>query len=101
TMTFYFGVVAILAIIAMGLSIAAAGVYYMKRHRVNLLSGVTFGVLALGDGTELSSNPTLARTNSITGDFVFYLVMGLVMEFITGVAFLLSSTLLMQRRRRY
>ncbi|ESK98244.1 hypothetical protein Moror_291 [Moniliophthora roreri MCA 2997] len=156
-MTFYFRVVAILAIIAMGLSIAgeilgthvnpnahagmilrrvAAGVYagtyvllilvagkcwsyryYMKRHRINLLTGVTFGLLALGvrvayglldawsaarqDGTELSSNPTLAQFNSVTGDYIFYLVMGLVMEFVAGAAFLLSSTLLMRRRRRY
>ncbi|KAL0576566.1 hypothetical protein V5O48_005398 [Marasmius crinis-equi] len=88
--------------------------YYLKRHRKRLLAGTTFGLLFLGVrvayaildawsasdqfGIALSSDPTLAQFNSISGDYIPYLVMGLVMEYLTALTFLLSSTVIMQRR---
>ncbi|KAL0072229.1 hypothetical protein AAF712_001154 [Marasmius tenuissimus] len=50
-------------------------------------------------GGALSSNPTLAQFNSVSGDYIPYLVMGLVMEYLTTLTFLLFSTVMMRRRR--
>ncbi|KAG7099562.1 hypothetical protein E1B28_001395 [Marasmius oreades] len=87
--------------------------YYIKRHRRRLLAGVTFGLLFLGTrvaygildawsasdqfGASLSPNPALAQFNSINGNYITYLVMGLVMEFATATTLLLSSTVIMRR----
>ena len=51
-------------------------------------------------GGALSSDPTLAQFNSVNGDWVPYLVMGLIMEYLTALTFLLFSTVFMRRRRR-
>ncbi|KAF9270559.1 hypothetical protein L218DRAFT_952665 [Marasmius fiardii PR-910] len=87
--------------------------YYIKRHRRRLLAGITFGLLFLGArvayeilnawsasdqfGASLSGNPSLAQFNSVNGNWITYLVMGLVMEFATAATFLLSSTVIMRR----
>ncbi|KAK1234425.1 hypothetical protein PQX77_002373 [Marasmius sp. AFHP31] len=89
--------------------------HHLKRHRKRLLVGVMLGLLFLGVrvayaildawsssdqfGGALSSNPTLAQFNSVSGDYIPYLVMGLVMEYLTTLTFLLFSTVMMRRRR--
>ncbi|KAJ3749965.1 hypothetical protein DFH05DRAFT_1531596 [Lentinula detonsa] len=88
----------------------------MRTFRRNLLGGLTLALLPLGVrtayaildawsssdifGAELSSNPALAKLNPITGNFIFYLVLGLVMEYIVAIICLFFSTIGMQRRRR-
>ncbi|KAJ7596705.1 hypothetical protein C8J56DRAFT_918125 [Mycena floridula] len=90
--------------------------YGMKRHRRRLLYGVCVALPLLGVrvaygildawsasdqfGTQPSSNKTLARFNDITGEWIFFLVMGLIMEFATAALYLLSSTIL-SRRHHY
>lgn len=84
---------------------------------LQLLYGVCFGLLSLGVrvayavldawsssdlfGQQPSSNPTLARFNPITGDWILYLVLGLIMEYCTVGIYLLSSTIILQRQREY
>lgn len=87
--------------------------YYLKRHRRRLLTGTTFGLLFLGArvayeilnawsasdqfGSALSPNPALAQFNSVAGNYITFLVMGLAMEFAAAATFLLSSTVIMRR----
>ncbi|KAJ3838410.1 hypothetical protein EV361DRAFT_971435 [Lentinula raphanica] len=89
--------------------------YLMRSFRRNLLLGLTLALLPLGVraayaildawsssdifGSEPSSNPTLAKTNPISGNFVFYLVLGLIMEYAVAVICLAFSTIGLQRRR--
>jgi len=48
-------------------------------------------------GLKLSSNATLAKLNPITGNWILYLVMSLVMEYVTAVLYLFASTILARR----
>lgn len=82
-----------------------------------MLYGIVFAVLALGVrsaysileawsspdlyGRTLSTNATFARFNPTTGEWLMYLVLGLVMEFVTALLFLLSALVLNRRRRRH
>ncbi|EDR15717.1 uncharacterized protein LACBIDRAFT_300942 [Laccaria bicolor S238N-H82] len=88
--------------------------WYMRTYRRNLLFGITVALPFMGvrmayavmaawsssdlDGKHLSSNPTLAKMNPVTGDWVLYLVLSVIMEFIVTAMYLFSSTVLSQRR---
>ncbi|TFK36789.1 hypothetical protein BDQ12DRAFT_633010 [Crucibulum laeve] len=88
--------------------------WHLKSYRRNLLWGIStalpflgvrvaYSVLAAWSssdlfGLSLSSNPTLARFNPITGDWVPFLIMSLVMEYAVVLIYLLSSTWLSRRR---
>ncbi|KAH8835854.1 hypothetical protein DL96DRAFT_1575832 [Flagelloscypha sp. PMI_526] len=90
---------------------------YMRSYRVKMLWGVTLAILPLGVrsaysileawsssdlyGQHLSDNPTFRRMNPISGDWLMYLVLGLVMEYLSAALFLLASLVLGRRRRRH
>jgi hypothetical protein len=48
-------------------------------------------------GVKPSSNPTLAKLNPITGNWVLYLVMSLGMEYVAAALYLFASTILARR----
>ncbi|KAK0208421.1 hypothetical protein DFS33DRAFT_1303265 [Desarmillaria ectypa] len=89
--------------------------YFMKSYRRRLLSGVTFAFLFIGVrvayeilaawsasdvfGGQLSSNTTLAKFNPITGDWVPYLVMGLIVEYVAAAFFIVPAVMLHRRTR--
>ncbi len=78
-----------------------------------LLTGVTFALLFIGIrvayeiltawsasdvfGRQPSSNPTLAKFNPITGDWVPYLVMGLIVEYVAAAFFIIPAVMLHRR----
>lgn len=78
-----------------------------------LLAGVTFALLFIGIrvayeiltawsasdvfGRQPSSNPTLAKFNPITGDWVPYLVMGLIVEYVAAAFFIIPAVMLHRR----
>ncbi|SJL05840.1 uncharacterized protein ARMOST_09176 [Armillaria ostoyae] len=80
-----------------------------------LLTGVTFALLFIGVrvayeilaawsasdvfGRQLSLNPTLAKFNPITGDWVPYLVMGLIVEYVAAAFFIVPAVMLHRRTR--
>jgi hypothetical protein len=49
-------------------------------------------------GTQPVDNAILAKMNPITGDWIFYLVLNRVMEFLTAGMFMIASTIMAQRR---
>jgi len=51
-------------------------------------------------GNKLSTNPALAQFNPVQGNYLTYLLMGLVSEFLTAIIYLLFSTVLSEFRRR-
>lgn len=83
-------------------------------HLSQLLFGITVALPFLGvrmayavmavwsssdlDGKHLSSNPTLAKMNPVTGDWHLYLVLSVIMEFMVAMIYVFSSTVLSQRR---
>jgi len=87
--------------------------WHLRSYRRNLLWGtsvalpflgvrMTYAVLAAWSssdlyGLKLSSNPTLANLNPITGNWVLYLVLSLVMEYVAAVLYLFASTILARR----
>ncbi|RDB29693.1 hypothetical protein Hypma_015150 [Hypsizygus marmoreus] len=87
--------------------------FQMRSYRRKLLAGLTialpflgvrvaYAVLSAWSSSDLfgerpSSNPVLARFNPVTGSWIAYLVMSLVMEFIVSVLYLLFSTVLSRR----
>ncbi|PBK77147.1 hypothetical protein ARMSODRAFT_263786 [Armillaria solidipes] len=89
--------------------------YFMRSYRRRLLTGVTFALLFIGVrvayeilaawsasdvfGRQLSSNPTLAKFNPITGDWVPYLVMGLIVEYVAAAFFIVPAVMLHRRTR--
>ena len=63
---------------------------------------VAYAVLAAWSSTDLfgsflSSNPALAKLNPVTANWVPYLVLSVVMEYIVAVLYLLFSTVLARR----
>lgn len=80
-----------------------------------LMWGISFALIPLGVraayailaawssadlfGAQPSSNPTLTKFNPITGDWVLYLVLSLLMEYLVVVIYLFSSIILSRRRR--
>jgi hypothetical protein len=63
---------------------------------------VAYAILSAWSSSDLfggqpSPNPTLAKFNPITGDWVPFLIMSLVMEYIAAVLYLLFSTVLARR----
>ncbi|KIK71400.1 hypothetical protein GYMLUDRAFT_33562 [Collybiopsis luxurians FD-317 M1] len=91
--------------------------YLMRSWRRNLLGGATVALLPLGAraayavleawsssdifGSQLSSNPTLAEFNPVTGNYLTYLLIGLVMEYLVALLCLLFSTIRTRRHRRH
>ncbi|KAG6826340.1 hypothetical protein H0H92_000256 [Tricholoma furcatifolium] len=87
--------------------------FQMRHYRLKLLAGVTLALPFLGVraayavlaawsasdlfGTSLSSNPIIAKFNPVTGQWVTYLAMSVVMEFIVVALYLLFSTVLSRR----
>lgn len=64
---------------------------------------IAYGIMAAWSspsifGVPLSSDPVLSKMNPVTGDWIFYLVLGKIMEFLTVVMFLIASTVMAQRR---
>jgi hypothetical protein len=52
-------------------------------------------------GVILSPNPTLSKLNPITGDWVLFLVLGPVMEYIAVCLYIFASVILARRKRYY
>ncbi|KAG5653505.1 hypothetical protein H0H81_012715 [Sphagnurus paluster] len=91
--------------------------FQMRSYRRKLLAGMTlalpflgvraaYAILAAWSSSDLlggkpSSNPILAKFNPITGQWVAYLAMSLVMEFIVAILYLLFSTVLSRRRHHH
>ncbi|THV06103.1 hypothetical protein K435DRAFT_744432 [Dendrothele bispora CBS 962.96] len=91
--------------------------FTMRHYRRTLLTGVAIALLPLAVrtayailqawsssdifGNNPSPNPTLARFQPVTGDFVVYLVMGLVMEYLCCLILLFSGFYMLRQRRRY
>jgi len=89
--------------------------FQMRSYRRKLLGGITLALPFLGVrvayavlaawsssdlfGTSPSSNTILAKFNPITGLWITYLVMSLIMEFIVSALYLLFSTVLSRRHR--
>ncbi|KAF9023416.1 hypothetical protein BDZ89DRAFT_1069904 [Hymenopellis radicata] len=87
--------------------------YAMRSYRRKLLAGVTLALPFLGArvayeflaswsssdpfGNELSSNPTLAKFNPVQGDWIPYLVMGLVVEFVAALIYAVFGAMLHRR----
>ncbi|KAE9395924.1 hypothetical protein BT96DRAFT_966611 [Gymnopus androsaceus JB14] len=87
----------------------------MRSYRRNLLKGLMVALLPLGVrvayavleawsssdifGSEPSSNPNLPQFNPVTGNYIIYLVMGLIMEYLVVLLCLFLSTIGMRRRR--
>lgn len=64
---------------------------------------MAYAVMAAWSSSDLSgkrpsSNPTLAKMNPVTGNWVLYLVLSVIMEFMVTSIYLFSSTVLSQRR---
>lgn len=64
---------------------------------------IAYAVMAVWSSSDLygkhpSSNPTLAKMNPVTGKWVLYLVLSVIMEFMVAVIYVFSSTVLSQRR---
>ncbi|KAJ7225898.1 hypothetical protein GGX14DRAFT_641729 [Mycena pura] len=90
--------------------------YEMRSYRRSLLAGVLFALPVLGArvayeilaawsssdlfGLEPSHNPTLAMFQPITGRSIYYMILGIVCEFVVAALYMLSSTLFSRRRRR-
>ncbi|KAJ7630588.1 hypothetical protein FB45DRAFT_915956 [Roridomyces roridus] len=90
--------------------------YELRSYRRRLLYGVVcllpflaarvvYEVLAAFSSTDLSglepsSNATLAMFQPVTGRWILFLVLGVVCEWIVAVGYMLSSTVLMDMRRR-
>jgi hypothetical protein len=65
---------------------------------------VAYSVLATWSSSDLfgaspSKNPTLAQFNPVTGNWILYLVLGVLMEFAVTFLYMLSSTVLARRHR--
>ncbi|KAG6857600.1 hypothetical protein H0H87_010168 [Tephrocybe sp. NHM501043] len=90
--------------------------FQMRSYRLKLLGGATLALPLLGVrvayavlsawsasdlfGTSLSSNPILAKFNPLNGQWVAYLVMSVIMEFVVVALYLLFSTVLSRRHGR-
>ncbi|KAF8979167.1 hypothetical protein BDQ17DRAFT_1382082 [Cyathus striatus] len=64
---------------------------------------VAYAVLAAWSSSDIfgntpSPNPTLAHFNPVTGDWIPFLVMSAIMEYVVAVIYLFSSTWLARRR---
>ncbi|KAG5646042.1 hypothetical protein DXG03_004465 [Asterophora parasitica] len=91
--------------------------FQMRNYRRKLLGGMTIALPFLGVrvayailgawsasdlfGKSLSSNPILVKFNPITGLWIPYLVMSLVMEAVVAALYLLFSTVLSRRRHHH
>ncbi|KAJ6501685.1 hypothetical protein C8R47DRAFT_1108342 [Mycena vitilis] len=89
--------------------------YEMRSYRRRLLGGILVALPILGArvayeilaawsssdlfGLQLSSNPTLAMFQPITGKWILFLVLGFVCEFVVAALYMLSSTVLTRPRR--
>ncbi|KAF4623483.1 hypothetical protein D9613_002065 [Agrocybe pediades] len=91
--------------------------WHLRSYRRNLLWGISIALPFLGvrmayavlaafsatdlHGTQVSSNATIAKFNPITGNWILYLVMGLVMEYVVAALYLFSSTVLARRHHHH
>jgi len=83
--------------------------YVIMRHRGILLVGISCALPFLGVRVVYAilsawstSSPSLARFDPVTGEWVLFLVMALVMEYCVALIYLLTGTTLPLRRdRRY
>ncbi|KDR85289.1 hypothetical protein GALMADRAFT_234063 [Galerina marginata CBS 339.88] len=87
--------------------------WHLRSYRRSLLFGISIALPFLGvrmayavlaawssldlRGTKLSSNPTLAKLNPVTGNWILYLVMSLIMEYVVAALYLFASTVLARR----
>jgi len=82
--------------------------YVIMKHRRTLLVGISFALPFLGVRVAYgilsawsAASPTLARFDAITGKWIFFLVMGLVMEYCVTLIYLLTGTTIPLRRDRH
>ncbi|KAH9486689.1 hypothetical protein JR316_0000754 [Psilocybe cubensis] len=89
--------------------------WHLRSYRRSLLFGLTCALPFLGVrmayaviaafsssdllGTKLSSNTTLADLNPVTGKWILYLVLSLIMEYVVVALYLFASTILARRHR--
>ncbi|PPQ64729.1 hypothetical protein CVT26_002673 [Gymnopilus dilepis] len=89
--------------------------WHLRSYRRHLLAGITFAFPFLGVrlayaviavfsssdllGRDLSPNQTLAKLNPITGNWILYLVLSLIMEYVVTVLYLFASTILARKHR--
>lgn len=75
--------------------------------------GISFGLIPLGArtayailaswsaadlfGAQPSANPVLAKSNPVTGDWILYLVLSPIMEYVVVIIYLFSSVVLSRR----
>ena len=64
---------------------------------------LAYAVLAAWSASDLrglhpSSNVTIAKFNPVTGNWILYLALDLVMEWVVAALYLFASTVLAQRR---
>ncbi|TFK30731.1 hypothetical protein FA15DRAFT_662763 [Coprinopsis marcescibilis] len=87
--------------------------WHLRSYRRNLLWGIGMALPLLGArvayaimaswsasdiyGLEPSPIEILARMNPVTGDWIFYLILGLVVEFAATAMFLFASTIMARR----
>ncbi|KAF8912948.1 hypothetical protein CPB84DRAFT_490748 [Gymnopilus junonius] len=87
--------------------------WHLRSYRRSLLSGISLAFPFLGIrmayaviaawsssdllGRELSPNPTLAKLNPVTGNWILYLVLSLIMEYVVVALYLFSSTILARK----
>jgi len=91
--------------------------WHLRSYRRSLLYGITAALPFLGariaysvisawsstnlNGTNPSSDPNLQKLNPITGDWVLYLVLGPVMEYVVVLLYIFASTILAQKHHYY
>ncbi|PPQ88083.1 hypothetical protein CVT25_014381 [Psilocybe cyanescens] len=89
--------------------------WHLRSYRRSLLFGLTCALPFLGVrmayavmaawsssdllGKKLSSNATLADLNPVTGKWILYLVLSLIMEYVVVALYLFASTILARRHR--
>ncbi|KAF9454997.1 hypothetical protein P691DRAFT_691235 [Macrolepiota fuliginosa MF-IS2] len=91
--------------------------WHLKNYRRKLMWGISVGLIPLGArvayailaawsaadvfGTQLSSNAVLAKSNPTTGNWVLYLVLSPIMEYVVVAIYLYSSVILSRRPHKY
>jgi len=91
--------------------------WHLRSYRRNLLWGISAALPFLGTrvaysvlatwsssdffGEQPSNNPALAQFNPVTGNWILYLILGPLMEFIVTSLYMLSSTVLARKHHHY
>ncbi|KAF8973542.1 hypothetical protein BDZ97DRAFT_1690735 [Flammula alnicola] len=87
--------------------------WHLRSYRRNLLIGISFALPFLGVriayavlaawsasdllGLKPSTNTTLSKFNPVTGNWILYLVMSLILEYVVAALYLFASTVMARR----